>query len=212
MHVVDCTPDLYRMAQRRTYYIESLLPKTRVSMDRAIDREVSFAAVELLNTWARFSRTLYFSICRGTKDVGGQKITTTVSLSGFDDAQRHAAQFFKKYPLPPGKLTHREEPNWLEPTVLQKLLADIGASNVGVVDAALSLQTRVFQDLPSVRNFYGHRGQDTARKAANVGRNYQTSPSLHPTQLCLAYAPGRAQSILRDWTFDLRTVMRLVAA
>ncbi|MFB3978784.1 hypothetical protein [Microbacterium proteolyticum] len=181
-------------------------------MTHQLDREVSFAAVELLNTWARFSRTMYFSVCRGVRGADGLLVKTTVKFADFDSAQRHAAQHFRKKPLHPGQLTHRDEPNWLEPTVLQKLLHDIGSTNAATIDAALSVPTRVFQGLPPVRNFYGHRGQDTARKASNVGRQYQLSGSLHPTELCLSFAPNRPQSILRDWTFDLRTIMRLAAA
>lgn len=212
MRAVSYTPRLYEMARRRTAYVESLLPSTRVAVTRQLDREVSFAAVELLNTWARFSRTMYFSVCLGVRDANGTHVTTSKTFANFDDAQRHASQFFKKYPLPPGQLSHRDEPNWLEPKVLQKLLDDIGASNASTVDTALSLQTRVFQGLPSVRNFYGHRGQDTARKASNVGRQYQLGGGLHPTELCLSFAPNRSQSILKDWIFDLRTIMRLAAA
>lgn len=212
MRVVTHTPQLYWMARRRTYYIESLLPTSQVSKTRDLDREVSFAAVELLNTWARFSRTMYFSVCKGVRDANGTRVATSTPLPSFETAQRHAAQYFKKHQLPPGKLTHRDEPNWHDPKTLQRLLHNIGASNASTIDAALSLQTRVFQDLPSVRNFYGHRGEDTARKATNVGRQYRVGASLHPTDLCLAFAPGRAQSILRDWVFDARTVMRIAAA
>jgi len=212
MQLVAHTAALYGTARRRIDYIETLLPTKMVGFDRALDRDVAFVTVELLNTWARFSRTLYFSVCRGVRDSAGSRVLTSMDLRDFDAAQRFASQRFRNHPLPAGPLNHRHEPNWLDPNILQTLLNDIGATNSATVNSALSVSTRVFQDLPSIRNFYGHRGADTARKAKNVARNYMTSPSLHPTELCLTFAPGRAQSILRDWVYDLRSIMRLAVA
>ena len=198
------------MARHRLFYLESLLPSSRETMDRELDRAISFVTVELLNTWANFSRSMYFSVCLGTRDTSGGRVTTQTAFTDFHHAQHHAAQLFKpKTQLVPGRISHREEPNWLEPNILQKLLSDIGASNEQVVIGALSVPTRAFKDLPSIRNFYAHRCQNTAEKAANIGRNYGAGASLHPTQLCLSYAPNRPQSILRDWIFDVRSVMQV---
>jgi len=212
MRVVRQTPELYRVARHRLYYLESLLPDQQVGFNRQLDRDVAFATVELLNCWARFSRSMYFSVCSGARDANGVRITTNVGLTDYLDAQLFAASQFTRRPLIRGKVTHREEPNWLDPAILQKLLKQVGASNEATVDAALSLQTRVFRDLPSVRNFFGHRGKDTALKAAAVGRNYGKPGSMHPTDLCLAYAPGRPQSILLDWSADIRTIMKVASA
>ena len=212
MHSVRDVADLYIVARRRIVYVESLLPSTRVDVTRDVDRAVAFASIELLNCWAGFSRSLYFSVCFGARDASGGTIATAMDLHDVLDAQLFAAQRFTRRTLQRGAVTHRDEPNWLQPSTLITLLNDIGASNLATVSTALAGNTRVLADLPSVRNFFGHRGQDTARKAAGVGRNYGKPGHLHPAELCVAFAPGRSQSIIRDWAADLRDIMKVAAA
>lgn len=212
MHPVRDVGDLYLVARRRIAYVESLLPSTRVPVSREVDRAVAFATIELLNCWAGFSRSLYFSACFGSRDVRGGRILTTLSLRDVLDAQLFAAQRFTRRRLQRGAVTHRDEPNWLQPSTLITLLDDIGATNLGTVTTALAGKSRVLTDLPSVRNFFGHRGQDTARKAAAVGRNYGMPGHLHPAELCVSFAPGRPQSIIRDWAADLREITKLAVA
>lgn len=212
MRAVRDVGDLYTVARRRIIYVESLLPSTRVAVTRDVDRAVAFASIELLNCWAGFSRSLYFSACFGARDASGASISTSVNLRDGLDAQLFAAQRFTRRSLQRGAVTHRDEPNWLQSSTLITLLNDTGASNLATVSTALAGNRRVLTDLPSVRNFFGHRGQDTARKAAGVGRNYGKPAHLHPAELCVSFAPGRPQSIIRDWAADLRDIMKLAAA
>ncbi len=168
-------------------------------------------SIELLNTWASFSRALYFSVCLGARDTSGNKITTNPVLRDYLDAQFHAAQRFARRPLTRGRITHRDEPNWFDKNTLITLMTDIGATNSATVVGALAYPSRVLTDLPSVRNFYGHRGEDTARKAANVARHYGMTSQTHPTNLCLTFVPGRPQSILSDWVTDVTEIIELAA-
>lgn len=107
--------------------------------------------------------------------------------------------------------THRSTLAPTRPAALSTMFAGNRSARM-TVSGCRRLTTQLQNARPSVRNFFGHRGQDTARKAAGVGRNYGKPGHLHPAELCVAFAPGRPQSIIRDWAADLREIMKLAAA
>lgn len=109
-------------------------------------------------------------------------------------------------------MTARNEPNWRDTNVLLRSLAHVGASNYLAVGAALSLQGRALLDLPSVRNFYGHRAHNTAQKVIGVGgviQHYRVPSAPHPTSFCLAYETGRPRSIMSSWLEEINILTDL---
>lgn len=213
MQTVSEVRDLHLVARKRIDYLESMVPNILVRPSRALDKDISFVVIELLNCWANFSRALYFSSCRGARDGMGNKIVTTLPLGSLDDALDQAVWRFKPSVAGlPGPWTHREEPNWLDPNTLLILLQLVGASNSGDVSAALSFQTRALVDLPSLRNFYAHRTKNTAEKVRRMAITYSLPSIHHPAELCLGYAPGRPQSILADWVSELRLITDLATS
>lgn len=213
MHPVRLAPELYRQTRKRVAYLQTLLPPGPVTVNRHWDRTVSFVAIEAMNCWASYSRALYLSTCRGALTPQGKRLATKASLYKHDDALRFACVRFKpSLKNYSGPWTHREEPNWLDPNTLLILLQDAGASNAGDVGAALSFQGRVLQDLPSLRNFFAHRAQNTAEKASRKMLGYGLSPRLHPSTFCLSYESGSSRSVLFNWLSELDLVQELAVS
>jgi hypothetical protein len=204
------TARLFAAANNRLERIKKVLPVGVPALAPEVDRATAFVAIELMNQWVQFSRSLYLSSCRGAVDSYGQKITCTVAYQDDNESLRLATNLQRTNPFPPGHiLTAKEEPNWLAANFLLRALRHVGASNEQNVATALGLQTRSLTDLPSVRNFYGHRGRDTVRKVLGVNgvvNHYRVGSVAHPTAFCLAYEPTRPLSVLGTWLEDIRTI------
>lgn len=210
MRPVRGTAELHTICARRSAYLRTLLPAHLMAFSRSLDRNVSFVVIEAMNNWAAFSRTLYLSTCRGARDWRHNRITINQQFASDDHALHFAiARYKPKFPAWPTPITQRDEPNWLSPNTLLTLLTDLNASNAADVGAALSFQGRVLRDLPTLRNFYAHRQQNTARKAQRLMINYGLPANLHPTDFCLSYEAGSSQSILLNWLDELLIVQEL---
>lgn len=213
MRPAHYTGDLYKSSRKRLGYLRSLAPSRPSAMTPALDRRVAFATIEAMNCWAGFARALYLSTCRHAYSGAHVRLSTSTFFPNDDDALRFACARFKPHlGGNAAPLTHRDEPNWLDPNTLLILLQDVGASNAGDVGAALSFQGRVLQDLPTFRNFYGHRAHNTVVKAQRRMINYGMSSTLHPTEFCLAYESGRTQSVLVTWLKEMDLVQELMVS
>jgi hypothetical protein len=67
---------------------------------------------------------------------------------------------------------------------------------------ALALNTSLFVDLPTVRNFYAHRNSDTCRKVLSKARNMGVFGAKHADELMVAYLSGRPVSVFEEWLND----------
>lgn len=178
-----------------------------------VDKATAFVALELMNQWVQFARCLYLMSCRGAKDSGGARIACAhVAYVDDNESLRVAANNFRPAwrQIAPGTVMRpRDEPNWLDPKVLLEALRHVGASNEPSVAMALTHQTRALLDLPSVRNFFGHRSKNTAQKVVGphgVTVRYVLPPVEHPTEFCIAYEPSSPLPVLGAWLEDIRTI------
>lgn len=216
MRPTASTADLYKVARRRFGHLRTLIPTAPVPVTQDVDRATAFVAIELLNLWAQFSRSLYLASCRGARGQGGVRISTTVPYVDDNESLRLATNHVRGRTMAAGaKITSRDEPNWFDPNTLLRALDHVGASNHGAVGAALSLQGRVLRDLPSVRNFYGHRAANTAAKVVGtrgVIQHYAVSRAAHPTVFCLDYEVGRPRPVLGVWLEDINILANYSAS
>jgi hypothetical protein len=83
------------------------------------------------------------------------------------------------------------------------------ASNRAAVNRALGFQTRALTDLPTMRNFFAHKGDTAAKKARELRFRYGITRVVAPPELLCQAAPGRPQPIICDWLDDLHTVIDL---
>lgn len=76
---------------------------------------------------------------------------------------------------------------------------------------ALSVSTRVFDDLPKFRNFYAHRNEESAKKAVDLARHYYViGGAKSPTEALATPALKRTQPLILDWLDDMGVVMQLL--
>lgn len=213
MRPVQFTGDLYKSSQKRIGYLRSLVPGRPAAMTPSLDRQVAFVAIEAMNCWAGFSRALYLSTCRGAFRASRTRLHTSVALADDQAALRVACVRFKPHLAnSSAAFTHREEPDWTDPNTLIILLREVGGSNAADVGAALSFQGRVLHDLPTLRNFYGHRAENTVAKARRIMVGYGLPSRLHPTEFCLAYEPGSTKSVIVNWLNELDLVQELLVS
>lgn len=183
------------------------------SRAREVDLYVSYSAMNLLNVWANFARAYYLSCAMTTRSSSGHRVSSTVHFTTFNDAIGRAVRKFrpKAQPNTAGQWHRRDEPTWFEVNTLLTLAGDIGLSNTSQIAAALSLGSRVFSDLPTVRNFFGHRNEGTEDAACRIASFYGI-PFLgrRPVEILLSRPLRRPQPLLFDWIDDIETTVDLL--
>lgn len=200
----------------------SNLSRLRALADRACqdfpqrNAKVAIAHVVLnvQGAWSAFARS-YFLSCvlaprrrtKGRVTLGGPSVARS-----FNDAIGvvMGRQKPKVKPLAGGVWERRSEPAWHEPNVLRKGCLDLGCSHMVDVENALALQTGVFQHLPTFRNFFAHRCEETAASAKNIAPQYSIPSSLHPCEILTRSPFGRPFPLLVDWIDDLIVVIEFL--
>jgi hypothetical protein len=204
---------LEEVAIRRALRLRSLVDTYSVPVPSDQDRIVSYVTIEALNLWASFARAYYVSSVLGARISAGGKVT--VQKRGIrtpGDAITFSVQRLGPRRRAAGPWKRRDEPAWHTPSTLLTLFEDLGASNLKEVQRAFGYQTRVFGQLPTFRNFFAHRNEESAEKTAQIARAYGLSPRLRPSEVLCSRTVGRPQNILADWLDDLRNVMQLMCS
>jgi hypothetical protein len=186
--------------------VEHYSPPLRADQLRA----VAYVAIETQNLWASFARAYYLSCALKAKTEAGLKVTITqAGITAGTDAIAFALKLLKPW-ITATHVMRREEPTWQDTHNILRLFTAIGASNSIQVQTALSYPTRVFELLPSMRNFFAHRNDETARKAATVATSLGISSRIRPEDMLSFVLPGRPQNVLADWLDDIRAVIALL--
>jgi len=201
---------LKNLLQRRAVFLRQLINVLSPPLDAAADRLVSYAVVEALNTWASFARAYYLSCCvHHARRASGAKVTYTgAPITNTIDALFWATRVMKGAKRPP--IDRRQEPAWHDPNTLLKTFAALNVSNLGQVQAAFSYSTTVFAYLPTIRNFFAHRNDETMHKVRDVARHLGINPNQRACEIVCSAIAGRPQNILADWLDDLRNVAVLL--
>jgi hypothetical protein len=205
---------LNRTARKRIAKVRPVVSTLSLPLSIEADRAVAWAVIEALNLWSGFLRAYYLSATIHAKTTSGKRIV--LASAAFPDiraALRFAAQV-KNPKFSKTLVSRRDEPTWHNTGDFLRLLQRIGASNLPRVQAALAYSTTFFNHLPTIRNFYAHRCDDTFRKAGNVGirLGLATKPSLHATEIMCTRLPKRPQNIATDWLDDIGNVIDLLCS
>lgn len=193
-------------ALRLRVLLEPCVPPLTVEQERL----VSYVTIEALNLWSSFARAYYLSSVLGAKTNAGTKVAVHGQVfRAPGDALGYAIKLLRPH-AGPGPWKRRDEPTWHDPQTLLKVYQALSASHLSDVQNAFSYPTLVFARLPTVRNFFAHRNEETARKAAQVARTYGLSPRLRPSDVLCTKLPGRPQAIAADWIDDLCSVISLL--
>ena len=198
MRPVQAASRLQEPALRRLASVSAILQVMRRAGSNGRDeRKVAYAVIELQNTWSEFCRALFLTYAlRGIAPDGVRVTHGIASVVSKTDALTEARSF-----------SGGRRPIWHQATTLTRLSEHFCFSNVADITAGLSVQTRLFSDLPPVRNFYAHKSHRTKGIACSLASHYGVPIPSHPTELVVAVATGRTQSIGEDWVSDVREIV-----
>lgn len=197
-------------AERRLLRLETLARAIRVPLDPADRRTLAFIAIEAANLWAQYSRCLYLSAAMGALDPAGRRTVSTPASNESDALDLAVYALRPKLRGTRKKWTRQELPDFQNKGHLTKTLKYIAASISPDVDAAVSYNSRVLFDLPTIRNFYAHKGLETAVAASSLARHYGITKRLSPPALLFEVAPSAGDVLIREWLSDLTAILRLM--
>ena len=177
------------------------------------DMSVSHVTINLLNTWSNFVRAYYLSCALSTKSSKGVKISAAVRITSVNDAIGKAVTKYRPTAKAKssGAWDRREEPTWHDTNTLLSMATEIGMSNAAQVAAALSLGSRVFSDLPTVRNYFAHRNESTFNAAIGIASFYGIAKRGEQPSTILRKRPlGRPQALLSEWIDDIHATIEML--
>jgi hypothetical protein len=206
---------LNRAAKKRIAKLRSHVSHFSAPPTAEQDRIIAWVVIETLNLWAGFLRAYYLSGAIGTRtSLGGRVIYKAVTLPNSRAAIVHAIRTVKNPKFRRNDVSRRDEPTWHDKNTFLSLIQKVDASNLSQVYAAFSTGVNFFDFLPTVRNFYAHRCDETFRKATRVGMKLglATMPKLRPTEIMCAKLPKRPSNVITDWLDDMANVVDLLCS
>jgi len=202
--------DLTRTAQERLGRLIWLAAPLALPLSPKDRRLISYVVIEAANLWAQYSQCLFLSCALGAKDVSGQRIVVNRAPT-MNDALTLAVHATK--PKMRGtyrQWQRRDLPDFQQKSELGKTVRYVRASVAADVDLALGYQSRVLEDLPTMRNFFAHKAELAATKARNLAPRYGLSRALSPETLLCTPPRGGADVVLREWIADLNAILTLM--
>lgn len=167
---------------------------------------LAVSVIELDNLVLCALRVLTISTLSGARTATGKRIKLTKKFTHEEEVGAFVLSVLSvkayerlKYPTRIGK---RDEPVVRDPRETAKVFAAVGATNLGSLENALALNTTLFTDLGTIRNFYAHRNQDTWRKVRTKGQAMGIFRAVHANDIVTASVPGRSVSVFQDWLDD----------
>jgi hypothetical protein len=203
---------LHRSANMRLIWlrdkVNSLTPITSLSHDESI----AYVVIESTNIWASFTRAYYLSWFMKPRTMTGQRVNCTRHFVSFQDALLFAIRHLRSPEYKRARASRRDEPTWHDPGNLLSLAAAVGVSNIGQISSALSFGATYSSNLPTVRNFYAHRNDETFRKVQNKAALLGLGTNLRPGEFVCAALPSRPQNVISDWLDEMRLTIELLCA
>jgi hypothetical protein len=205
--------DYYRLYRSSAVYliklhskVNHLTPTTSI-LD---DEQIAFVVIEAMNVWASFVRAYYLSWFMHPRTITGQRIACSHHFGLFQDALIFAIRRLRSRGYSGVRPSRRDEPTWHDPTTLLTLAVEIGVSNLSQVQAAFSLGATYPANLPTVRNFYAHRNDETFRKVRDRAILLGLGRNLRPCEFVCTAQPSRPQNLISDWLDEIRLTIELL--
>jgi hypothetical protein len=209
---LDALASRYRrnVERHERRFLEALRPTTTT---RERDGGIALAAIEVLNTWGSFTRAYWLSSFGEPRTASGLRIRCGHSMLA-SDPLGFAITTFRPNAVPKGsgRWDRRLEPSWHDPQTLLKLTREAGLTSAGDVATAFSIDTRVFYDLPVLRNYFAHRNEDTYLAALRIAALNSMATPRRPFEVLAGVSAGRTQTLFREWLGDLDLVTDYLCA
>lgn len=104
----------------------------------------------------------------------------------------------------PHSVDRRLEPTIRRPSDVVRVLSQLQTRNISSVRSAAAYPATFLDLLPTFRNFFAHRNQDTTMKVKNKIRNLGIPANDHPAKLLFKPIPDRPVRVCEDWFNELR--------
>ncbi len=203
--------DLTATATSRVQRLNNLAAGLGNHVGASDRRLISYIVIEAANLWAQYSRSLFLSCAFGARDASGQPVVATPCPSEHDALTVAVHAVVPKLRGTNNPWNDRLLPDFQNKGKLSRTIDYLGASVSKDVDAALSVQSRVLADLPTMRNFFAHKGERGVISARALAPRYGLSAHLAPEQLLCAVPPaGSGDVLLREWLADLNGILSLM--
>lgn len=202
----DSLEALARHLRMRASRLIPLVQAAATPVSAENDRTVAYVAIEAVNAWASFSRAFYVSSAMRAYTASGTRVTITAGgLKTPADAILLATKHLKKS-FKGSKVARREEPAWYRVNNLLTVLQLVGASNTNVAIAAFGYSTKVFDCLPTLRNFFAHRNGDTCSMCSTIAPTIPVPPARRPADILLYRDLAKPMNVLSEWITDMTNV------
>lgn len=202
----DSLAEPAHLLKRRAWRLIPLIQALPSPASAESDRIVAYVAIEAVNSWASFSRAFYISTALGAYTANGTRVTVTApGLKSSKDALLLATKTIKKG-FKGTKVTQQDEPAWYKVNNLIHLIQHLGASNFSAVVTAFGYNTKVFQCLPTLRNFFAHRNAHTCAECAIVAASIPVPPFGRPADVLVHRDYARPMNVLSEWILDMTNV------
>jgi hypothetical protein len=199
---------MYAVLKRRISYFRECSSRFLSGNSRFDNAWGAHVVIELDNLIVCTFRELIVSSNLGTRGISGSWIETQVSPFSKDSelcAKALAIVNSVKYSKmgSPLSIDRREEHKFRSPREVRVVLHSLGATNLGALDTALSLNSNLFSEIAVLRNFYAHRNRDTWSRASTYFSQQRGFPRFDRASELLAYRrPGSTESVVGEWMFD----------
>ena len=179
---------------------------------RPAKQAIAITTLDLLNAWNSFSRSYALSCIMKPRRVRGGRVTVTRTGLDFNGVIGIMVAKHRRFATPSaaGIWHRRDEPPWHDTAILVDCCRELGCSHITQVEAAVSLQSRAFGDLPVFRNFFAHRNKGTAKAARDLAPRYSIPSSRHPLEILTSAPTGRPYPLLVDWIDDIAVTVELL--
>jgi hypothetical protein len=206
---------LHRSATKRLKKLRANASALHFPVNPNEDLTVAWTTIESANLWSGFLRAYYLSGAIRTKTISGAIVKfQSAKFADIASAMRFAIQNLKNRSFSKPTISRRDEPTWHDHAAFLKLQKAVSPTNLRQVYAAFSIRMTFPSFLPTVRNFYAHRCDETFRKATGVAvkLGMATKPKLRPTTIVCSRLPKRPQNLLTDWLDEMKDVIDLLCS
>ncbi len=157
--------------------------------------QCEMCVVRLHDAWARFCRELIITSALGkTLTISGVVLIRASGISTRITVIPQLMGTFRR---------RRNEPNWYDATDCIDAAQRLGLTNLTTIGGALGSVNSPADSIRKVRNFYAHRGSETALKAGSTG--IFSKPSA-PDVFELAGFSAHGMTHFETWVLGLKTI------
>lgn len=189
----------------RLLYIAHGLPSSRTP---DAERLASYLIIESFSCWSGLNRSAFLSCAMGARHPVHGRIRTPHGILNAQEALDRAVWFKDARKAGQSRRwSHRDEPGWGDQRAVSAAFAKLDPTNLGDLRSAWSVPTDVMNDLPTFRNYYAHKSQESAEKVSRLLPKYGVPSGKNPTQALLHRNPFHSTPMLLNWLYDLRNVI-----